>query len=71
MRDPERVRRSNIILIGLVILCLLYGLITRMQSGDDSFYLFGFKIFGTEETQTEEEAPQETPAESGAEENGK
>ena len=56
MRDPERVRRSNIILIGLVILCLLYGLITRMQSGDDSFYLFGFKIFGTEETQTEEAA---------------
>lgn len=70
MRDPERVRRSNIILIGLVILCLLYGLITRMQSGDDSFYLFGFKIFGTEETQTEE-AAQETPAESGAEESGR
>lgn len=70
MRDPERVRRSNIVLIGLVILCLLYGIITRMQSGDDSFYLFGFKVFGTEETQTEE-AAQETPAESSAEENGK
>lgn len=70
MRDPERVRRSNMILIGLVILCLLYGIIVRMQSGDKSFYLFGFKIYGTEETQTEE-APQETPAEPGTEENGR
>lgn len=70
MRDPERVRRSNMILIGLVILCLLYGIIVRMQSGDKSFYLFGFKIYGTEETQTEE-VPQETPAEPGAEENGR
>ncbi len=70
MRDPERIRRSNMVLIGLVILCLLYGLITRMQSGDDSFYLFGFKIFGTEETQTEETS-QEIPAESATEENGK
>jgi len=70
MRDPERIRRSNMVLIGLVILCLLYGIITRMQSGDDSFYLFGFKIFGTEETQTEVTS-QEIPAESATEENGK
>lgn len=70
MRDPERVRRSNMVLIGLVILCLLYGIIVRMQSGDKSFYLFGFKIYGTEETQAEE-APQETSAESGTEENGR
>lgn len=70
MRDPERVRRSNMILIGIVILCLLYGIIVRMQSGDKSFYLFGFKIYGTEETQAQED-PQEAPAESGAEENGR
>ncbi|MGX8687752.1 MAG: hypothetical protein ACSW8K_08160 [bacterium] len=70
MRDPERVRRSNMVLIGLVILCLLYGIIVRMQSGDKSFYLFGFKIYGAEETQAEE-APQETSAESGTEENGR
>lgn len=70
MRDPERVRRSNMVLIGLVILCLLYGIIVRMQSGDKSFYLFGFKIYGTEETQAEE-TPQDTSAESGTEENGR
>ncbi len=56
MRDPDRVRRSNMILIGLVILCLLYGLIARMQSGDDSFYLFGYKIFGSETAVSEEAA---------------
>jgi len=57
MRDPERVRRSNRLLIVIVILMLLYGIINRMQSGNDSIYLFGYKIYGTE--QTSETAPEQ------------
>ena len=42
-RDRERLKRSNMVLIGLVVLMLLYGLFYRMQSGDSSLYLFGFQ----------------------------
>lgn len=63
MRDPERLKRSNMILIGIVILCLLYGLIVRIQKGDDSFYLFGFKVFGSGAEVTQEAGPaEEAPA---------
>ena len=59
--DRERLRRSNIVLIGLVVLMLLYGLFYRMQSGDNSLYLFGFKIdmpFGTHQEAEQPEAEQ-------------
>ena len=44
MNDNDRIRRSNRILIAIVVLFLLYGVITRIQSGDTSLYIFGYKI---------------------------
>ena len=64
MRDPERTRRSNRILIILIVLCLLYGILYRMSSGDNSFYLFGFKVFGPEQT-VEENANEAVTAAAG------
>jgi hypothetical protein len=57
-RDRERLKRSNMVLIGLVVLMLLYGLFYRMQSGDSSLYLFGFKIDLPFATQQEAEQPE-------------
>ena len=34
MNNNDRLRRSNFVLIGLVILMLLYGIISRMITGD-------------------------------------
>ena len=62
MHDNDKLRRSNYVLFGLVILVLLYGVITRLQTGDTSLYIFGIPInlpFGqTEDAQenTEEDA---------------
>ena len=42
--NNDRLRRSNFVLIGLVILLLLYGVIYRFMSGDDSLYLFGIPV---------------------------
>ena len=39
--NNDRIQRSNYILLGLVILMLLYGVIYRFMSGDDSLYIFG------------------------------
>ena len=68
MNDPDRIRRSNRILIAIVVLFLLFGVIYRMQSGDNNLYLFGFKIplpFGAqqtvEETVEESEEPEQAP----------
>ncbi len=64
MRDMERVKRANRILIGIVILFLLYGIFYRMQTGDNSLYLFGHRIelpFGGQET-TENREAEETGA---------
>lgn len=69
-RDRDRLRRSNMVLIGLVVLMLLYGVIMRVQSGDRSLYLFGFKIdlpFGTEQTVEQPETEQTEVEESEAE----
>lgn len=47
------------ILIGIVILFLLYGVFYRMQSGDSSLYIFGQKIdmpFATQQESVEEPA---------------
>ena len=44
MRDSNKLRRSNLILIGLVIILLIFGAITRIQSGDTNLYLFGYTI---------------------------
>ena len=52
-RDRERLKRSNMVLIGLIVLMLLYG-----QSGDSSLYLFGFKIDLPFATQQEAEQPE-------------
>lgn len=68
-RDRDRLRRSNIVLIGLVVLMLLYGLFYRMQSGDRSLYVFGFKIdlpFGTQQEVEQPEAEQTIEAEEPA-----
>lgn len=53
MNNNDRLRRSNFVLIGLVVLVLLYGLITRIMTGDKSFYLFGFPIIENEPAQEE------------------
>ena len=60
-RDRERLKRSNMVLIGLIVLMLLYGLFYRIQTGDSSLYMFGFKIdlpFGTHQEAEQPEAEQ-------------
>ena len=44
MRGSDNLHRSNMILLGLVLLMLLYGIIYRVQTGDNKLYLFGFEI---------------------------
>ena len=53
-------------LIGLVILMLLYGIIYRFMSGDNSLYLFGIPVIpgsNREETTQEETTGSDAPAE--------
>ena len=60
MNNNDRLRRSNFVLIGLVILMLLYGIISRMITGDTSLYIFGIPVIAPKETQeenTNSEAP--------------
>ena len=64
--NNDRVRRSNYVLIGLVVLMLLYGIIYRYMSGDDSLYLFGIPVIpgsNQEETNQEETTQEETTQE--------
>ena len=78
MNDRDKIRRSNRILIGIVVLFILYGIIYRIQTGDSSLYIFGYKLdlpffhqevveetTETEETETstEEPSPEETSVE--------
>ena len=64
MHGSNNIRRSNMILLGLIILMLLYGIIYRVRSGDNKLYILGFEIelpFGqTQEVQdnAEEAAPE-------------
>ena len=53
MNNNDRLKRSNFVLIGLVVLMLLSGLITRIMTGDKSFYLFGIPIIENEPAQEE------------------
>ena len=65
--NNDRLRRSNYVLIGLVILMLLYGIIYRFMSGDDSLYLFGIPVIpgsSQEETTQEETTGSDAPADS-------
>ncbi|MBP3883298.1 MAG: hypothetical protein J6E40_14225 [Lachnospiraceae bacterium] len=65
--NNDRVRRSNYVLIGLVVLMLLYGIIYRYMSGDDSLYLFGIPVIpgsNQEETTQKETTDNNAPAES-------
>ena len=60
MQNNDRVRRSNMVLIGMVVLVLLFGIINRIRTGDNKLYIFGFCIelpFGQQETTQENEAP--------------
>ena len=66
--NNDRVRRSNYVLIGLVVLMLLYGIIYRYMSGDDSLYLFGIPVIpgsNQEETTQEETTQEETTDNNG------
>jgi len=62
MNNNDRLRRSNMVLIGLVVLVLLYGIITRVMTGDTSFYIFGIPVIGGEETKQEETTDSAAPA---------
>lgn len=44
MRGSNNIHRSNMILLGLVLLMLLYGIFYRIQSGDNKLYVFGFEL---------------------------
>ena len=71
--NNDRLRRSNMVLIGLVVLMLLYGLFYRIQSGDSTLYVFGYKInlpFGTQQEVEEPQPEQEIEVEE-SEGNGK
>ena len=61
MNNNDRLRRSNFVLIGLVILMLLYGIISRMITGDTSLYIFGIPVIAPKETQ-EENTTSEAPS---------
>lgn len=63
MRGSNNTHRSNMILLGLVVLMLLYGIIYRVQSGDNKLYVFGFEIelpFGGKE-EVQEDAEEAAP----------
>ena len=63
MRNSDKLQRSNFVLIGHVILFLLYGVIYRIQTGDNKLVIFGYTIelpFGQ----------QEAPSDGGAGEAG-
>ena len=65
--NNDRIQRSNYILLGLVILMLLYGVIYRFMSGDDSLYIFGIPVIpgsNKEETTQEETTRSDAPADS-------
>ena len=65
--NNDRIRRSNYVLIGLVILMLLYGILYRFMSGDDSLYLFGIPVIpgsSQEETTQEETTDSDASSES-------
>ncbi len=65
--NNDRIQRSNYILLGLVILMLLYGVIYRFMSGDNSLYIFGIPVIpgsNQEETTQEESTDSNAPAES-------
>ena len=65
--NNDRIQRSNYILLGLVILMLLYGVIYRFMSGDDSLYIFGIPVIpgsNKEETTQEETTGSDAPADS-------
>ena len=62
MKGNDKLRRSNFILIGIVVLMLLYGIITRMMTGDKSLYIFGIPVIGGEETTQEETTDSAAPA---------
>ncbi len=57
--NNDRIQRSNYILLGLVILMLLYGVIYRFMSGDDSIYIFGIPVIpgSNKEETTGSDAP--------------
>ena len=62
MNRNDKLRRSNFVLIGIVVLMLLYGVITRLITGDTSLYIFGIPVIPpktTEEESTGSEAPSE------------
>ena len=65
MRNQDRIRRSNRILIAIVILFLLYGIVYRMQTGDNKLYLFGYTIelpFGGQQNSEETTAGEQSEA---------
>ena len=62
MNNNDKLRRSNLVLIGLVVLVLLYGIITRMMTGDKSLYIFGIPVIGGEETTQEVNTDSAAPA---------
>lgn len=65
MRNQDRIRRSNRILIAIVILFLLYGVVYRMQTGDNKLYLFGYTIelpFGGQHNAEETTAGEQSEA---------
>ena len=65
--NNDRIQRSNYILLGLVILMLLYGVIYRFMSGDDSLYIFGIPVIpgsNKEDTTPEETTVSDAPADS-------
>ena len=67
MRNSDKLRRSNMILLGLIILMLLYGIIYRVQSGDNKLYILGFEIelpFG--QKQEVQDSAEEAAPEGGA-----
>lgn len=54
MNNNDKLRRSNFVLIGLVVLMLLYGIISRAITGDTSLYIFGIPVIAPKETQEED-----------------
>ena len=59
MDNRDKLRRSNLVLILIVVMFLLFGVIYRIETGDQTLYLFGYEIRMTFTSSQVDETPQE------------
>lgn len=69
MDNRDKLRRSNLVLILIVVMFLLFGVIYRIETGDQTLYLFGYEIRMPFTSSQVEETPKEaSPADAAVNE---